>query len=173
MRKIAISFAEKGILNFLRGGGQWEQLPEKELGRFFKTVLEDEEIKNIIEEYNLTLEDLATIYIGAAIFHRHECLNVGGPLLIPTLLFMEPFRLASICRIMQSEERDGKNRKEAIPAAVFVVISAIYDSHKAAGKVQQIVNVTAENTPEKGNGCAGWIVAGIITLLLIFCLNAC
>ena len=173
MSKVAISFAEKGILNFLRGGGQWENLPEKELGRFFKTVLEDEEIKNIIKEYNLTLEDLAMIYIGAAILHRHECLNVGGPLLIPTLLFMEPFRLASICRVMQSEERDGKNRKEAIPVAVFVAVDAIYNSHKAAGKVQPIVNTATMNTLKEEHGCAGWIVAGIITLLLVLCLKAC
>lgn len=104
MSKTLISIAEKPILNYLRDGGSVENLDENLISNFFGMALRDDEVRQAVMAAQFSPEDLCLVLITILKRYPHHCLNVGGPLLVSTLVFMEPFRPARVYKTSRRKE---------------------------------------------------------------------
>ena len=170
MSKVLISLAEKPMLNKLRQGVRVDSDEFNSLVKeFCLKVVKDEEVYNTIREYDLTPSDLETIYLAMARAYPDKCLDVGGPLLVATLPFMEPLRLASIARMANSNQDNGFTREMALRAAARDVADWIYDAHAAASQVMLISMASAKNNDEP-EGCIQKIIVYAIAVGSMFLL---
>ena len=171
MSKTLISIAEKPILNHLRDGGSVENLDENLISNFFETALRDDEVRQAVLAAQFSPEDLCLVLITMLKRYPHHCLNVGGPLLVSTLVFMEPFRLESIGRLSQKYEQEGKSRQGAIIQAASEIADVILSAHEAAGKTMDFVSLKIAT--EKRNNNWSWILGIGFTILLVVLLKSC
>ena len=171
MSQVRISFAEKPMLNYLSKGGHVDDSEfQNYLQQFLQTAMMQEEINEVMRNYSLSAFELYAISSTLLAAFPTKVLDVGGPLLVQTLVYMEPFRLASIARLIKSYEDDGKTHNEAIFQAAYDVGNIIVDAHSQAGKVKSIANVTEKSY---SNSCLSTIIGIIITVGLALALRQC
>jgi hypothetical protein len=108
--------AEKRLLTHIQLGGRVTDPVGKELVQgFIATALKDSEIARISETYNLSAENLGTLYANSIQkLLPQPCICDGGPIQIPnrvgflfaaTLFFMEPRRLEGMAREIEQKVR--------------------------------------------------------------------
>lgn len=113
MGSVSINLAEKRLLKHLSSGGQ----PHDEVGaalvaRFATKVWGDSSVAPALREHGVTLDELAGLYgVVLADLMPEPWMNVGGPLLVPTQWFMEPYRIESLL-IETTRDAAGSSRQE-------------------------------------------------------------
>lgn len=180
MSKFSINIAEKPILNFLKHGGNIHSSECNILiAAFIDKALKDQEIKEIFMEYGFPREFYIALYKSMLISQKNPVINVSGPLLVPTLVFMEPFRLRSLLALLAQESSSVTSKKEFVDALTkvsFEVADMIYNSHtKAYGRCDYLDNKTAKPASEEKEqyGCCGWILGTFFTIMIVMVLKSC
>ncbi len=173
MSKFGISLAEKPLLNYLVDGGRVEhQECIKLILRFIAEATTDPEVVEVCKSYDLTGKDLFSLYFEILQnSYPHSVLNSGGPLLLPTLIFMEPFRLASAARLIKINEKENKTHDEAITETAKSIAENTWNSHYSAGQTLEFGKLKKSKQSRKS--CAVWIIAGILTILVAVIFRAC
>lgn len=119
MAAFAISVAEKRLLHHLQvGGSVQDEVGRQLVGRFAHKMWAQSEIKSILTQYEFTLQEIALMY--AETIHSlmpNPCIEKGGPLLVPTLFFMEPHRLENL---LLEVRRDTKGLSQEQRLSVLV-----------------------------------------------------
>jgi len=107
MSKVGISIAEKRLMEHLRRGGTPVDAVGRELvQQFVAKASRDSDVHRIIVELQPTTGELELVVVSSiASLMPNPCIQVGGPMLVPTLLFMEPEKLRDL---LVSVNRDSR-----------------------------------------------------------------
>jgi hypothetical protein len=181
MSKIAISIADKHLLNHLRLGGRHDDNVGSELiERIVGTALRDPTIANIASEFGLSYLELCLIY--SAMLEQlmpNPCINAGGLLLTPSLFFMEPLRfekfandvgpkalniLGNIDEIFSTNlSNNAGNRTAYLMTEARNAAQRTWDEQTQQRGVAQfeIKNAGGLST---SSGCMGLVLAGILVI---------
>ena len=164
MSQVQISIAEKPLLRFLCDGGEFSpETCEHFIADFLKVALRDGEVRAAASTYGFSSQELCIVFTTMQFAHPAECLDIGGPSLLPTLVFMEPARLESLGRLAKKFETEGLPREKAIVKAANEVADDIYAAHRDAGKVIAFADLKRQASAKSGFGI--WIL-GIATIVI-------
>ena len=161
MSAFAINRAEKKILTHIQCGGAIDDATGKSLlCQFTSTALKDSQIFDIAKRYDISFDDICVIYIAmVSQLMPNPCIEAGGLLLVPTLIFMEPIRFEGLASEIQARTR-GCNEKERIYAIVSIssdLAHQIWEAHAAARGAPRFRIVNVGGRPSSG-GCFSVIV---------------
>ncbi len=161
---ISINLAEKRLLNHLQLGGTVTDSVGKQLvGRFAQKAWADSHIRSICQRYDFDFEDVCVIY--AAMIQSlmpNPCISSGGLLLVPTLFFMEPFRLEAMLSQLHGDlqGRVGQERREFIIETAEAAANECWISHTMArGEAPFKIS---NSGGRKSAGCLGIIIFATI-----------
>ena len=158
MSKITISTAEKPLLLHLKNGGKIsDDVSHDHLACFVTKALKDDDVKAVVDRHNSSSSDLYLIYramIDATM--PNPCIEAGGPLLVPTLFFMEPIRfdalLADVNRL--TVQKSNMERQMILVDISEVCAKNVWYAHtKARGESRYFTQARS--------GCLGVILIGI------------
>ncbi len=95
MGQLSINLGEKKLLRHIELGGTTVDAVGRELVlAFVQNAQKEPEIRRLLSEHNLTVAEMAAMYAAIIMdLMPSPAINAGGPLLAPTLLFMEPQKL--------------------------------------------------------------------------------
>jgi hypothetical protein len=167
MGKMAISMAEKRLLEHLRLGGR----PDDEIGRALiwklaTKVWNDSSVAGILRQHGVTIQEVATMYLAVIdSLMPTPWINVSGPMLVPTQWYMEPHRLENLL-VETTRDAAGKGREEWltqwIAKAQYLAHATkeVHDERFGSPAVQ----VSSSGGLKSSGGCAGalLLVAGIV-----------
>jgi len=166
----SINFAEKRLLNHLQlGGSVTDDVGRQLVMRFAQKAWSDSQIRAICERQGFDLEDICVIY--AAMIQSlmpNPCIAAGGLLLVPTLFFMEPFRLEAMLSQLHRDlqGRVGTERRAFIIEIASEAARQCWEAHSAArGEARfEIVNVGGRAS---AGGCLGVLVMGVLSFFAL------
>lgn len=170
--KVQISFAEKPILNYLREGGNIVSTDGINLvANFVMQALKDDDVLKATITYNLSAKELCLVFVTMQAINPHACLDMGGPLLVPTLVFMEPFRLESIGRLVEKYQEEGYDRESAITQASSDISKVIFSTHQQAGKTMCFEHL--KQVTQKRDNVFSWVIGLGSIILVALLLKSC
>ena len=161
MTKLEISTAEKPLLLHLKNGGNADDDKAHDcIANFVTAVSQDDEIKGIVDRHGSSSGDLYMIYrVMLDATMPSPCIEAGGPLLVPTLFFMEPIRLdallADVSRL--AAEKQNYERKMILIEASEICAKQVWKAHTQARGESRFLN-------ERKGGCLGLIVFGVLLI---------
>jgi len=162
MSKISINIAEKGLLTHIRmGGSVFDPVGKEYLVKFATKALSDSSISEIARRYNISHQDICLIYANMiSELMPNPCIDSGGPLLVPTLFFMEPFRfegLASEISARTAGDSDDERLRKLMELS-FAAARQTWNAHTTArGEARFVIQ---DLGGKKSTGCAGLIIIG-------------
>ena len=100
MGALKIKLAERHMMEHLRLGGTLgatDNMGRKLVQAFTRKVFQESNIKQICDNYDFTPAEIeAVIYAMIEELMPNPVIDIGGPLLVTTLIFMEPDRLEEL-----------------------------------------------------------------------------
>lgn len=182
MAGMGLAMIDKEIMEFLRLGGMIESATGTGLiAKFISKALSDAEIKKIATASDIDATTLTLMYSHMLRkLMPDPTIKSGGPLLVPTLVFMEPFRLQEILDIgwRPTASRSIAERRGMLLEKATRVAGVIYTAH-LEGRGPSGFSISATGSPEyaertmlaqqSGAVALRWIgvlVAGLIAFAL-------
>ncbi len=136
MSKIEISQSEKPLLLHLKNGGS----PKDDKGHdciahFVTAALKDEEVNTVLKRHDASQSDAYMIYramLDATM--PNPCIEAGGPLLVPTLFFMEPVRLDALLADVRrlAVQKNNLERNMILVEASEICARQVWTAHTQA-----------------------------------------
>lgn len=163
MSKLTLSLAEKGLLSHLQlGGSVFDPVGKEYLVKFATKALGESEIAEIAKRYNISHQDICLIYANmVSELMPNPCIESGGPLLVPTLFFMEPFRFQGLASEI-SARTSGQSEDERMRIMMelsFAAARQTWEAHTAArGEAKFVIR---DAGGRKSTGCLGLVVIGL------------
>jgi len=165
---LSINLAEKKIREHLRlGGGLDDQVGSELLAKFCTTALSDRQVAAIAQKYNMSMEDIAFIYMAMILkLMPNPCIISGGLLLVPTLFFMEPKRFERLAFGIDfhTKDLDEKQRIQELMRLSAESAQEVWDAH-TSGRGEADFTVTKSGGLQSSGGCMSVLIIGAVILV--------
>ena len=164
MGQLSVNLGEKKLLRHLELGGTVVDPVGRELGlAFMQAANKEPEVRKLLAEHHITSAEMAFTYASIiADLMPNPAINVGGPLLVPTLLFMEPQKLEMMLTEFRRESTGmgQQQRLEHLVAKGIEFGRMIKEAHdeKMGPYILQIQQLGGRKS---ASGCVTVLVAGI------------
>ena len=138
---------------------------------FLQAAMQTRKVADVINRYDLTIEELARIYYAAVTATLpNPLISSGAPMMSASLLFIEPVRLVEVVQIAERRQRETSNselpRVEYLAeaaAAAAQAIKQVHDAHKAPPPLPAPGRPVTSGVG--GGGCLGLVIlAGVATV---------
>lgn len=164
MSKVAISIAEKRLLKHLAAGGSVDDATGQSfVAAFVNRALTDSEVMEVVRRTGTGPAELRFLYtVMIRVLMPNPAIKCGGPLLVPTLVFMEPHRLELLLKLCR-QMSEGLTDKEMLRVTADVaetVAKDIWLSHNEAYGEQSLKGVRTSS------GCLMIIAAPLAWMVL-------
>jgi len=160
MSKVAIAMAEKRLMRHLQRGGVVDDPVGLDLTRgVIAKASADNDVQQVIRDREATPDEMRVMYqfvIDGLM--PNPCMNVSGPMLVPTVLFLEPHRLdellVGVNRDTRGESLQGRMR--LLCERALEVCKLTREAHdEAHGPIA--FQVTPQGGVQRA-GCAGGLI---------------
>jgi hypothetical protein len=165
--KVEISFEEKRIFHHLRLGGPiQDEVGRRLVQKFIRRVWAQTEIHRIATMHGFSSTDLEAIYAGTIeALMPAPWMNFDGPRLVPTVFFLEPFRLLRLLieTIVDGRGLTGNDRLRFTIERAAETGRLLRDRYDSANGPPNLQLVSLDGV-QWSDGCLGSVV--IVSLLL-------